>query len=54
MKCVHIREAGIADAELLFAWANDMDVRRNAFSQHEISWEEHTAWLIGRSSIFSP
>lgn len=45
MKRVHIREAGIADAELLFAWANDMDVRRNAFSQHEISWEEHTAWL---------
>lgn len=48
MKRVHIREAGTADGELLFAWANDMDVRRNAFSQHEISWEEHTAWLKGK------
>ncbi|MBO5093107.1 MAG: GNAT family N-acetyltransferase [Lachnospiraceae bacterium] len=45
MAAIFLREANEGDAELLFAWANDIDVRRNAFSQHEITWEEHTRWL---------
>lgn len=42
---LHVRRAGAGDGELLFSWANDMDVRRNAFSQEEIVWEEHVQWL---------
>lgn len=42
---INFRKAVPDDAELLFAWANDMDVRRNAFSQHEITWDEHAAWF---------
>ncbi len=45
---VFLRKATLDDAELLFSWANDMDVRRNAFQQHEITWDEHMAWLAGK------
>ncbi len=45
---LHLRRAGAADGELLFSWANDIDVRRNAFSQKEIGWEEHVQWLKGK------
>ena len=44
-KRIHLRKAVWEDGELLFSWANDIDVRRNALQQHEISWDEHTAWL---------
>lgn len=42
---VFLRNATKDDAELLFSWANDMDVRRNAFCQEEITWEEHAQWF---------
>jgi UDP-2,4-diacetamido-2,4,6-trideoxy-beta-L-altropyranose hydrolase len=42
------REAGMADAELLWRWANDAETRRNAFSKSPIPFEEHVAWLEGR------
>ena len=42
---LHIRKVTEADAELLFSWANDIDVRRNAFTQREIVWDEHVQWL---------
>jgi len=42
------REAGMADAELLWGWANDAETRRNAFSKAPIPFEEHVAWLEGR------
>lgn len=45
MATIFLREAQAGDAELLFSWANDIDVRRNAFSQHEITWEEHEKWF---------
>lgn len=45
MATIFLREAQSGDAELLFSWANDIDVRRNAFSQHEITWEEHVQWF---------
>jgi len=40
----YLRKAKAEDVELLFAWANNLDVRRNAFQQQEITWEEHKAW----------
>lgn len=45
MTTIFLREAQADDADLLFSWANDIDVRRNAFSQHEITWEEHVQWF---------
>ena len=44
-KIISFRRATIEDAELLFSWANDFDVRRNAFSQQEILWDEHVEWF---------
>ncbi len=45
MERIFLRKATLEDAELLFSWANDMDVRRNAFQQQDIMWEEHAAWM---------
>ena len=36
MERIFLRKATLEDAELLFSWANDMDVRRNAFQQQDI------------------
>jgi len=39
------READKNDARLLFKWANDAEVRGQAFNVEKISWEEHQKWL---------
>jgi len=36
------------DAMLLWAWANDPETRRNAFTKAPIPYETHVAWLQGR------
>lgn len=33
------------DIDLLFAWANDSQVRKNAFHTEKISYEEHRKWF---------
>lgn len=43
-----MRPARMDDAELLWRWANDPDVRGNAFQQEPIPWETHVAWLEGK------
>ncbi len=40
-----LREANEDDAELLFTWANDQDVRKNSIVQEKIIWENHLAWF---------
>lgn len=40
-----LRIATEKDASLLFSWVNDEDVRKNSFSTHEITWEEHEEWF---------
>ncbi|MFH6963253.1 GNAT family N-acetyltransferase [Flavobacterium plurextorum] len=42
---LYLREANIDDAELLFTWANDPDVRKNSIVQEQIVWEKHLAWF---------
>ena len=37
--------ATLADARSIFELSNDPLVRRNSFSQDQISWEEHLRWL---------
>lgn len=37
--------ATIKEAELLFEWVNDKEVRQNSFNSKDISWEEHKKWF---------
>ena len=45
MKKAYLREASPSDAELLFEWANDVEVRKKSFSTGEITYEEHMRWF---------
>jgi UDP-4-amino-4,6-dideoxy-N-acetyl-beta-L-altrosamine N-acetyltransferase len=40
-----IRAMTISDLEKVFNWRNHPDVRLNMFSQHELSFEEHSNWF---------
>lgn len=42
---VELRDVTEADAELLFHWANETEVRQNALNQDEIAWEDHIKWF---------
>lgn len=41
----YLRKAAGEDLDLLFAWANDGEVRKHSFSTAPISYEEHTRWF---------
>ena len=47
-EAINLRQATIADAQLLFDWANDKDVRRNAIHSEVIEWENHLKWLSAK------
>jgi len=38
----------MADADVLWRWANDPETRRNSFNTSPILYEEHVAWLSQR------
>jgi len=42
---IHLRVASIEDIESYFYWANDPEVRKNAFNTDPISWEIHKEWF---------
>ena len=42
---IKLREANINDAELLFNWANDINVRKNSINTELIKWENHLNWF---------
>ncbi len=48
LAALRLRRATQADRELLFAWANDPDVRRSALRQDPILWSDHTTWFDQR------
>ena len=39
-----LRSVADAEVELMRTWRNEPAVRKNMFTQHEISREEHLAW----------
>lgn len=39
------RSVKMEDAELIFMWSNDEDVRKNSFTSHKIEWEDHLKWM---------
>lgn len=43
---VTLRIAVKEDCQLLFDWANDSDVRNNAFNSAKISWDNHLNWFL--------
>jgi len=40
-----LRDAAFEDAQLLFDWANDEEVRNNSINQGQIKWDNHVHWL---------
>lgn len=42
---LRLRRAVCADRDLLFGWANDDTVRRNAFHTEKIPYETHMLWF---------
>lgn len=49
---LHIRPASLDDAELLWTWANDPEVRRHSFHREPISMAAHLQWY--RAKLASP
>ena len=50
----YLRNAMKQDMELLFDWANEDLVRKNAFSTEKISYEDHKKWfrnLLSRDDV---
>ncbi len=45
MERLRLRRASEGDCELLFAWANDRETRKNSFRTENIEFEEHAAWF---------
>lgn len=42
---LYLREAVIEDMELLYQWANDLEVRKNAFHTKSIPFDTHKRWF---------
>lgn len=42
---LYLREAVKEDMELLYEWANDLEVRRNAFHTEQIAYDTHKTWF---------
>lgn len=40
-----VRQANDADKRLYFDWANDPEVRANAFNSEPIAWDSHNSWF---------
>lgn len=45
---IELRPAGKEDIETTFNWANDTDVRKNAFNTENIPWDSHVNWFNQR------
>lgn len=42
---LYLREAVKADIDLLYRWANDSEVRKNAFHTEQIPYDTHKVWF---------
>jgi UDP-2,4-diacetamido-2,4,6-trideoxy-beta-L-altropyranose hydrolase len=45
---IHFRFAASKDVDLYFEWANDPVVRKNAFNQQTISYDDHVKWFSSK------
>lgn len=55
-ECLYLRSVNLSDAEFLYQWRNDEDVRKNAFHTEQLVYEDHLSWLkstlYGKSSVY--
>lgn len=42
---LELRKIVESDAQLIYEWANDDDVRNNAINTRKIKWEDHINWF---------
>jgi RimJ/RimL family protein N-acetyltransferase len=42
------RPAALTDLEITYQWASDKEVRKYAISQTDITFKEHSEWLLGK------
>lgn len=51
----YLRPVRVEDKDILLRWANDVETRKNSFSTHIISSDEHEKWfdMVLRSSDIS-
>lgn len=42
---LYLKKASSADVDLLYKWANDSEVRKNAFHTEPIPYENHVKWF---------
>jgi len=45
LKTLSVRRANRSDASLYWHWANDSTVRKNAFNEDHIEWQQHQEWF---------
>jgi RimJ/RimL family protein N-acetyltransferase len=45
MNELSLRLAGIKDCKLIWRWANDPEVRKNAYNSDPIPWQDHKEWF---------
>ena len=45
---IKFRKYKASDCKLLWEWANDQDVRKNAFNDSYIDYEDHKKWFLGK------
>lgn len=45
---MHLEDATVADAEILWEWANDPATRASSFSSEPIPWSDHRSWFDQR------
>ncbi len=53
--CLALKKVKPADVDLLFQWANDSEVRRNAFHTEPILYENHVKWfanMLADASVY--
>lgn len=42
---IELKQASKKDCDLLFIWANDIQVRENSFNSEKILYEDHLVWF---------
>ena len=47
---IKLRRTQGTDCELLWKWANDLEVRKSAFNSENIAWEDHQAWFSDKQN----
>ena len=43
--CLYLKKVEPTDVDLLYQWANDSEVRKNAFHTEPILYENHVKWF---------